>query len=69
MGAVPDWYATIRAAKYLGVAPWELTEREIVWQDWALIAESAEEGARQTLRENAAQKRRQGGGVSTSFFG
>jgi len=39
---MPDWYPLIRAARYLGVAPWELATQPIAWQDWALMAENAE---------------------------
>ncbi len=46
MGACPDWYPLVRAARYLGVAPWELAERPAAWQNWALTAEAAESEAR-----------------------
>ncbi|MGZ3677039.1 MAG: hypothetical protein ACXWQR_00545 [Ktedonobacterales bacterium] len=39
---VPDWYYLIRAARYLGVPPWELAERPIYWMEWANIAQNAE---------------------------
>jgi hypothetical protein len=45
MGEPPEWYLLIRAAKYLGVAPWELAGRPAIWRDWALAAESAESAA------------------------
>lgn len=48
MGACPEWYPIIRAARYLGVAPWELVEQPAAWIDWALIAQNAEVGAQQT---------------------
>jgi len=32
----------MQAAKYLGVAPWDLMERSVFWQDKALIANAAE---------------------------
>ena len=35
----------IRAARYLGVAPWELSRQPVTWRDWALTAESAENQA------------------------
>lgn len=41
-GELPDWYPLLRAAKYLGVAPWELAEQSASWMRWAIIAESAE---------------------------
>lgn len=42
MGRCPDWYPLLQAARYLGVAPWELAERPSVWRDWALMAMEAE---------------------------
>jgi hypothetical protein len=45
MGEAPDWYLTLRAAKYLGVAPWDLAERPVWWQEIALAAEKAETAA------------------------
>lgn len=46
MGSVPDWYELIRAARYLGVPPWELAERPVWWRNRALEAEHAELSAR-----------------------
>lgn len=48
MGSVPEWYRLIRAAKYLGVAPWDLLEKPAIWMEWALSAESAENKAERT---------------------
>ena len=45
MGSVPDFYPLIRAARYLGVAVWELAKQPIYWQEVALISEAAELGA------------------------
>lgn len=42
MGAVPDWYPLIKAARYLGVAPWDLLEQPVIWRRWAEAAEFAE---------------------------
>jgi hypothetical protein len=53
MGSVPDWYRVLRAAKYLGVAPWELLEQPAIWLEWALTAESAENKAERTRRGKA----------------
>jgi hypothetical protein len=47
MGVCPDWYATVQAAKYLEVAPWELLKQSIWWQDKALIAMTAEHEAQE----------------------
>jgi hypothetical protein len=54
---VPDWYGLLRAAKYLGVAPWELAERPVYWEQMAHVAENAEAGAREQI-EKGEQRRR-----------
>lgn len=48
---MPDWYPTIVAAKYLGVAPWDLLNQSVWWQQKALIANSAERYARAELEK------------------
>jgi len=48
----PDWYAVIQAAKYLGVAPWEMLEQSVFWFDKAIIAISAENQAQEILRKH-----------------
>jgi hypothetical protein len=35
----------LRAARYLGVAPWDLADRPVWWQEIALAAEAAEAAA------------------------
>jgi hypothetical protein len=45
MGSVPAWYTTIQAARYLGVAPWELLEQPLFWQETALASQRAESSA------------------------
>lgn len=49
-GKVPAWYLLFQAAKYLGVAPWELQEQSIEWYLYALAAISAENEAAEALR-------------------
>lgn len=39
---VPALYWTIRAARYLGVAPWEMVRQPLFWREWALMCESCE---------------------------
>lgn len=56
MGEAPDWYWHIRAAKYLGVAPWDLLEQPIIWHNWAVLAEEAESKAH--AQKTAAAERR-----------
>ena len=45
MGSAPAWYYLLRAARYLGVAPWDLAARPVWWQEIALAAEAAEAAA------------------------
>lgn len=52
MGAAPDWYRTLSAARYLGVAPWDLANRSRVWTDWALTAQSAEGEAKEEIMKH-----------------
>jgi len=40
----------IKAAKYLGVAPWELLRQPDCWQHWALGAMDAEATAAEELK-------------------
>jgi hypothetical protein len=35
-------YVLIRAARFLGVAPWDLEMHESKWRDWGLICEKAD---------------------------
>ena len=42
MGSVPAWYTILRAAKYLGVPPWDLLDQPAIWLNWALAAENSE---------------------------
>jgi len=44
MGSVPEVYGYIRAAKYLGVAPWDLMDRDDgrFWASRAIAIENAE---------------------------
>lgn len=51
MGELPEWYTVIRAARTLGVAPWDLAQRPRVWTHWALAAEAAEAKAQENLRQ------------------
>jgi hypothetical protein len=53
MGDKPEWYPLIRAARYLGVAVWDLLERPFVYVEWAIIAEAAEMEARETRHNHA----------------
>ena len=55
LGSCPDWYPLIRAARYLGVPPWDLASQPDVWRGWALAAEAAEAEAAEEVA-----KRQQG---------
>lgn len=46
MGEPPSWYRLIRAAKYLGVPPWDLAAQPHTWVNMAEAAQDAEAHAR-----------------------
>ena len=60
MGECPDWFPLIRAARYLGVPPWELAAMPVCWRNWALIAQDVENTVQKEAQERAvaAQKAR-----------
>jgi hypothetical protein len=37
MGSCPDFHLLFRAAKFLGVPPWELAAQSQAWLEWTLI--------------------------------
>ena len=49
MGACPDWYALIVAAKYLGCAPWDLMKQSVWWKDKAHVGMTAEHQAQKII--------------------
>lgn len=55
MGTCPEWYPLLKAARYLGVAPWELLEQPRMWFEWALTAQAAENEAQTMLLKKGAQ--------------
>lgn len=56
LGAPPSWYPVLRAARYLGVAPWDLARQPAAWLHWALAAEAAELEAARELDERARKR-------------
>jgi hypothetical protein len=56
LGKCPDWYITITAAKYLGVAPWDLIKQPYHWTDWAIESQQAEAKAEQDRQKRNAPK-------------
>jgi hypothetical protein len=52
-GVIPDWYVLIRAAKYLGVAPWDLLNQPGIWTSWAITAQNAEADAEAEMMRRA----------------
>lgn len=61
MGRAPEWYARVRASKYLGsIAPWEWDSAPVFWLEAVLTAESAENKAQQINDERAAKKANKG---------
>ena len=62
-GEAPDWYLLLRASRYLRVAPWDLADRPVWWQNLALTAEHAESDAQEhqsKRKEGNANRRRAG---------
>lgn len=55
-GYVPDWYMFLRAARYLGVAPWELLQQEKAWLYLAIESEGAENHAENKRAEKRQRK-------------
>lgn len=45
-GSVPNWYRLVKAARYLGVAPWDLATKPVWWLEVALASQDAEAKAR-----------------------
>lgn len=58
MGACTEWYALIREAKYLGVAPWDLLEQPMVWREWVAEAMTAEAAAERAAQRRSEKRRR-----------
>lgn len=56
-GSYPAEYRLIRAARYLGVAPWELAAQCDAWVNWAICFEQAEFKA-ERIAEKIAKHRR-----------
>lgn len=57
MERAPAWYHLIQAAKYLGVAPWDLLERPQAWQGLAVSAMKSEAYAEKQKEEQEKKKR------------
>lgn len=50
----------IHAAKWLGVAPWDLAEREDEWTEWAMFLMGLEHKAQERQQAKAARARKGG---------
>lgn len=61
MGEEPSWYGLLQAAKYLGVAPWDLAQRPVWWTEIALAARGAESYARAQQQKRKAKPNAHGG--------
>ena len=55
VGEVPLWYRTIRAARYLKVAPWELAAQSAFWLHAAEEAHAAEVKAEDVRSRQASR--------------
>ena len=56
VGEVPPWYTLIKAARYLGVPPWELAEKPLWWTHVALASQGAEATAAKHHRDRKASR-------------
>lgn len=63
-GYAPEEYLLFRAARYCGVAPWELEQQSVYWLNHALKYESIENEAQRMRHERAqkAARRKRAGG-------
>lgn len=60
---MPDWYLLLRAARYLGVPPWQLVDVGSMWMKLALESERVEGLAEQKrMKRSPRQRRRMSGG-------
>lgn len=53
MDEAPLEWRLIHAARYLGVAPWDLLRQPAYWTNWAFTCENAETEARNDMLEKA----------------
>jgi hypothetical protein len=58
MGYIPETYRLFRAAKYIGVSPWELSEQSVFWMNHALEYENIENRASAKRQERASKAAR-----------
>lgn len=57
MGEMPAWYRTILAAKELGVPPWELADKPLIWQEWALTVAHVQNHVQEERAKRSKSKR------------
>lgn len=50
----------MRAARWLGVAPWDLADVPVIWRERALVAESTEAEVARDRQKQADRKARRG---------
>jgi hypothetical protein len=65
VGEAPLWYRVLRAAKFLGVAPWDLAEAPYTWMEQAEAAQAAEHSAEQARKDRGSQPARRRGASRT----
>ncbi len=58
---VPHWYPLMRAARSLGVPPWELEQVSVEWRERALLAEQAENAHQEHMQKKANKRSSLGG--------
>lgn len=59
---LPDWYATIKAAVFMHVPPWDLVSDvdvpKVFWQEWALMVQAADANVEVYFRAKAQRDAR-----------
>jgi hypothetical protein len=53
MGEAPQWYSLVAAARYLGVDPWVLETKPVLWVHRAIAARNAEAHADEMAQKHA----------------
>lgn len=52
MGTCPEYVGLYQAARYMGVAPWELARQSIWWKNKALTIMQAEANAQKIIEQH-----------------
>ena len=56
MGKCPEDYILVKAAQWLGVAPWDLMEQSIWWQERIIMFMNAEAEAQKIIDQHNGRR-------------